>query len=81
MNYFFSAITNGFYAEALKDAYEQAGTWPDDAKEIEHEHYTRLMEGQQAGKTIMIGDDGLPVLLSRVDVSTAPDIDLPEQPK
>lgn len=140
MKIFYSAKNNAFYVEVLKNEYELAESWPADAEEIDSDIYTRLMEGQQAGQSIVTGEDGQPiladapgltpeqlisraasrkaslmsqangaisplqdavdlgmaseqevtllqawktyrVLLNRIDVSTAPDIDWPEQPE
>ncbi|WP_205602254.1 hypothetical protein [Janthinobacterium agaricidamnosum] len=35
MNKSFSIITGGFYANELRSTYENAGTWPDDAVEVD----------------------------------------------
>ena len=38
-NYVYSPKNNAFYAVSLKDAYEMAGSWPDDSSDISDEMF------------------------------------------
>lgn len=44
MSHYYSETTKGFYVEELRDLYEQAGTWPADARILTVEQYNKLHE-------------------------------------
>lgn len=61
-NYHFSAGANAFYANALRDVYEEAGTWPADAVAVDDSVYQEFAANiSPVGKMRAVGDDGLPV--------------------
>lgn len=60
--YFYSPETNAFYAEALRDDYVAAGTWPDDGVEVDEETYLKFTPPAE-GKMRAPGDDGYPILV------------------
>lgn len=62
MNYYYSASTNAFYPLEMKQDYEAANSWPDDAKKITEKRYYLLMQGQSNGKVIGPDKYGEPVL-------------------
>ena len=64
MTMFYSAKTNGFYPDEMRDLYEAVGTWPDGAVEISDETYDTLMTEQANGQEIVPGDDGSPILVT-----------------
>ncbi|WP_371972721.1 tail fiber assembly protein [Lelliottia nimipressuralis] len=61
---YYSAAMNGFYSPELKDDYEAAGTWPDDATEISNEEYEALLNGQGSGQIIIPDANGKPELVT-----------------
>lgn len=61
-SYQFSAGANAFYANALREVYEEAGTWPADAIDVDDSVYQEFSANlSPAGKIRAVGDDGLPV--------------------
>lgn len=61
--YFYSALTGGFYRESDREIYEaSAAGWPGDAVLISKIEYRELFEGQASGRTITADDGGRPVL-------------------
>jgi hypothetical protein len=60
INYFYSGSVNAFYPEDLREAYELAGTWPDDAIHVEPCVADEFMQMSPAGKWRMADDDGFP---------------------
>ncbi len=62
----YSPSTRGFYPADLHEAYEQAGSLPDDLVEITYETYEALMDAQKDGKSIVPGGDGKPVAADHV---------------
>ncbi|CAH6580296.1 tail fiber assembly protein [Citrobacter freundii] len=60
MNYFYSGSTNAFYPEELREVYEMAGTWPDDAFKVEANIADKFMQTPPAGKWRIADGDGLP---------------------
>lgn len=61
-NYHFSAGANAFYANALREVYEEAGTWPADAVAVDDSVYQEFAANiSPAGKMRAVGGDGLPV--------------------
>ncbi|QOT75045.1 tail fiber assembly protein [Cupriavidus basilensis] len=71
MKTFYSKSTGGLYPEDLQDAYEAAGTWPDDLVEVPPEIYATLMEAQSAGRVIIADAAGNPVAVDRPAPSDA----------
>lgn len=57
-----SASTGGFYPALDRPLYEAAGTFPDDAVLLSDDELKALREGVDAGKVIVSGDSGRPVL-------------------
>lgn len=60
---YYSGATGGFYFEDDRALYDDAGTWPADAKEISQRWYEYLLSGQLAGKSILPDAYGSPVLV------------------
>lgn len=52
-------MTNGFYAEQMKDEYEQNDGWPDDAIELTDAEYNQFSQPAPDGK-ILSAIDGRP---------------------
>ncbi|EQC4543711.1 MULTISPECIES: tail fiber assembly protein [Enterobacterales] len=61
MNYIYSAINNSFYPSSMKDDYQRAGTWPDDAVEVDDNIYLEFTAEPPEGKMRIAGENGLPV--------------------
>ncbi|EED6909403.1 tail fiber assembly protein [Salmonella enterica subsp. enterica] len=60
--YKFSARTNAFYPIAQQELYEEAGTWPADAVDVDDSVYQEFAANiAPVGKMRAAGDDGLPV--------------------
>lgn len=51
MSHFYSDSKKGFYLEELRDLYEAAGTWPEDAVQLTEEQYIELYNGLEGCKT------------------------------
>lgn len=66
MSYFYSKENNAFYPESLRQDYENADGWPEDAREISDELYLALMVGQSSGKMIVSNKSGFPELAERI---------------
>lgn len=66
MNISYSPSTRGFYPSDLLEAYEQAGSLPDDLIEVPRDIYDALMAAQTNGKSIVPGADGKPVVVDHV---------------
>ncbi|EAO0065970.1 tail fiber assembly protein [Salmonella enterica] len=61
-NYQFSAAANAFYANALREVYEDAGAWPADAVAVDDSVYQEFAANiSPVGKMRAVGGDGLPV--------------------
>ncbi|MCQ8229093.1 tail fiber assembly protein [Pantoea trifolii] len=58
--YVYSASFNMICAVALRNDYELAGTWPDDALEISMPTAIEFMGEAPSGKMMAAGTDGLP---------------------
>ena len=58
--YFFSATTNTFYMESMKDDYVMAGTWPSDAIEVSEAVFQEYCGQPPSGKTRGADDSGMP---------------------
>jgi len=63
MAIFYSAATNGFYPDFMKDDYVSAGNLPADVIEISDRWHKYLMNGQERGRTICANVYGQPVLV------------------
>lgn len=59
--YFFSASALGFFAQDLKDVYDSAGTWPDDAVSIDNDTWRQFIFTQPLGKQLGADAQGMPV--------------------
>lgn len=71
MLYYYSAVKNAFFPDELKDAYQDAGNWPQDAAEVEESVFTTYSASPPQGKQRAADKDGLPCW---VDISL-PDIE------
>ncbi|MCS2163237.1 tail fiber assembly protein [Scandinavium sp. H11S7] len=71
MTIFYSATSNGFYPDSSKEAYVQAGCWPDDGVEVSERWYSYLINNQGNGKEILPDDHGQPVLKTRPEPGRA----------
>lgn len=60
--YYYNPKDNAFYPLALKDSYENTGTWPDEGIEVDEETYLKFSYPPE-GKMCAPGDDGYPVLV------------------
>ncbi|ECD3897888.1 tail fiber assembly protein [Salmonella enterica subsp. enterica serovar Gloucester] len=61
MTYLYSATTNAFYPEALKQDYINTNSWPDDAKEVDDFIYNEYaLEAVPEGKMRVPNDAGYP---------------------
>ncbi|EDT6761332.1 tail fiber assembly protein [Salmonella enterica subsp. enterica] len=59
--YKYSAAINMFYPVSLQEAYENNGTWPDDAVDVDDAVYWEFSADiPPEGKTRVVGTDGLP---------------------
>ncbi|MEB7917473.1 tail fiber assembly protein [Enterobacter mori] len=59
--YYYSAKENAFYPSLLIPDYVEAGTLPDDVKEISTDWYTYLLNCQAMGRVIRPNEFNLPV--------------------
>lgn len=59
-NYIYSSAENSFFPLSLKDAYENAGTWPGDGVEVSDEVFSEFINPAPAGKVRGSVKDGLP---------------------
>ncbi|EDS5484643.1 DUF4376 domain-containing protein [Salmonella enterica subsp. enterica] len=60
MLYFYSAVKNAFFPDELRDAYQNAGTWPQDATEVDESVFATYSASPPQGKQRAAGQDGLP---------------------
>ena len=60
MKYFYEALNNLFYCDMNKQAYVDAGTWPEDMMEVSAETFTEFAGTPPSGKVRIAGEDGLP---------------------
>lgn len=60
MLYFYSAVKNAFFPDELRDAYQNAGTWPQDAAEVDESVFATYSASPPEGKQRAAGVDGLP---------------------
>lgn len=65
MNIYFSKTTNGFYNHDLKDLYDSAKNWQDDAVKIDDETYLKYLEQPPEGKMLGGDDRGYPVWIDK----------------
>lgn len=59
-NYLYSPQDNSFYPKLLESDYKLAGTWPDDAIEIESDVFYEFSGTPPEGKQRGAGSDGMP---------------------
>lgn len=72
MNYFYSAVTNAFYPEPLKAVYEEAGTWPEDAKAVTDATYQKFgVNPIPDGKIRMPNKAGMPYWANAPEATAA----------
>lgn len=60
MLYYYSAVKNAFFPDELKGTYQNAGSWPQDAAEVEESVFTTYSASPPQGKQRAAGKDGLP---------------------
>lgn len=60
MSYWFSPKSNAFYPKALKDAYKNAGTLPDDLKDVSEDIFIEFSGMPPAGKIRSVDNEGFP---------------------
>ncbi len=60
MTFFYSAAHNIFVSDINKTSYEDAGSWPEDAKEVSDELFYQYSQNPPKGK-IRSHADGLPI--------------------
>ncbi len=60
MEYYFSKSKLGFYISELKDLYESANSWPDDAVQITEWDYLKYKSSPPPGKKLSGNSNGLP---------------------
>ncbi|HBB5094770.1 tail fiber assembly protein [Escherichia coli] len=58
--FYYSKTTNAFYLADSIENYMAAGTWPDDANEIDTEIAHVFMQAPPSGQCRIAGKDGLP---------------------
>ncbi|HEO9142853.1 TPA: tail fiber assembly protein [Enterobacter asburiae] len=62
MKYYYSAKNNAFYPAKLVSSYEDSGSWPEDAIEVDDEVYNEFSaEITPEGKVRIAGESGMPV--------------------
>ena len=64
MTMYYSHTTGGFYPDHFREAYEKAGSWPDDAIALTDAEYTTLRTGLDEGKRIIMGANSRPALVN-----------------
>lgn len=60
MNYMYSNITNSFYPLTMREDYQNAGSWPEGAIEVNEETYIKFTGIPPEGKCREAGLNGLP---------------------
>ncbi|MFC2858652.1 tail fiber assembly protein [Citrobacter farmeri] len=60
MSYLYSATANSFYPKSMKSDYESAGSWPDDAIEVEDSIYEEFTAVPPDGKERKPDESGNP---------------------
>lgn len=61
-NYCWSRLNNTFYPIRMQARYIAAGTWPEDAVEVDDSVFAAFGQGgPPAGKKRGVGEDGMPV--------------------
>lgn len=58
--YIYSAKTNMFYPEELRDDYVDAGSWPEDGMEVDDANFAKFTSPPPDGQMRIAGADGLP---------------------
>lgn len=70
MEIFWSATRVTFILGEWRDDYIAAGSWPDDAVEVEHSVYETFGGDAPLGKVLGVGEDGMPTW---IDAPALPD--------
>ncbi len=65
MNYVYSAKTNAFYPVAMKEDYQNAGTWPPDEMAVSDADFQKYSGYAPAGKVLSADDKGLPAWVDK----------------
>lgn len=63
-NIFYSAKTNSFYPSVLRESYDKAGTWPDDAVEVTDKAFEKFTGTPPDGKQRGSNSKGEPAWVS-----------------
>ncbi|OZI78744.1 hypothetical protein [Bordetella genomosp. 6] len=72
-DFFYSATDNAFYPEALRGAYEDAGTWPADTMPVDAAVYQEFVHSAPpVGKVRAAGADGMPTWADEVPIVQVP---------
>lgn len=72
-NIFYSATENAFYDKSMIDAYMRAGSWPDDAVNIEDDVYFEFCNKPPEGKIRGSDSNGNPAW---IDIETPSNVEL-----
>lgn len=65
MNYVYSAKTNAFYPVAMKEDYQNAGTWPPDEMAVSDAEFQKYSGYAPTGKVLSADEKGLPVWVDK----------------
>ncbi|KEA51237.1 hypothetical protein DT73_19010 [Mangrovibacter sp. MFB070] len=71
MAIFFSAKSNGFYADNFKNEYDNSGTWPEDAVQISDETWQAYLTTPPQGKQLGSDSSGGPAWVDIPPLSQA----------
>ncbi|WP_241608978.1 tail fiber assembly protein [Rosenbergiella australiborealis] len=63
--YYYSASNNAFYSDELKKEYEDAGSWPNDLKNVSDADYYKIFNSLNADKVLSNNGDGYPILIDQ----------------
>ena len=58
--YIYSAKNNAFYPVNMKEDYVEAGSWPDDGKDVSEDCFLEFTSVSHTDKYRVAGEDGLP---------------------
>ncbi|KIH35889.1 tail fiber assembly protein [Escherichia coli] len=59
-HYYYSASENAFFPAVLEEQYKKAGTFPDDAREVDADVAVTFIGNPPDGKIRIAGSDGMP---------------------
>lgn len=74
MTKYYSKTSGGFYPVSMRDKYESAGTWPDDAIEVSADTEEKIRNAVNGGQNVsFVGDELVitPRVISAVELITA----------